>query len=215
MKTISEELSARLAGDCLTLCSCWRLVRKDGYTLRVTDHDQSILVDEEVFEPGASLSGGVFSMTSDLRPGQATASGALSLDAVAENDLKAGLWNGAQIDIYKVDWARADLGSIHIWSGFFGDITINAAGRFEAELLSLKVLFEKPVGRVLTKRCLARFGDERCGLAPLSGQTCDKAFQTCRDTYNNQDNFRGFPHLPGADFILEGPALDGNDGGKR
>ncbi|MGV3550178.1 DUF2163 domain-containing protein [Rhizobium sp.] len=29
---------------------------------------------------------------------------------------------------------------------------------------------------------------------------CDKTFDTCRLTFNNQRNFRGFPHMPGADF---------------
>ncbi|WP_187306840.1 phage BR0599 family protein, partial [Agrobacterium pusense] len=42
--------------------------------------------------------------------------------------------------------------------------------------------------------------------APLPGDSfsvtagCDKSFATCRHTFANQLNFRGFPHLPGADF---------------
>ncbi|TVR10473.1 MAG: DUF2163 domain-containing protein [Salinarimonadaceae bacterium] len=43
---------------------------------------------------------------------------------------------------------------------------------------------------------------------------CDKRFSTCRDRFANAVNFRGFPHMPGNDFILrvpqEGePGLDG------
>lgn len=34
---------------------------------------------------------------------------------------------------------------------------------------------------------------------------CDKAFATCRDRFGNADNFRGFPHIPGNDFILSYP----------
>ncbi|MFK0204216.1 DUF2163 domain-containing protein [Agrobacterium sp. NPDC090283] len=29
---------------------------------------------------------------------------------------------------------------------------------------------------------------------------CDKSFATCREKFTNHPNFRGFPHLPGADF---------------
>lgn len=29
---------------------------------------------------------------------------------------------------------------------------------------------------------------------------CDKTFATCRNRFSNQENFRGFPHMPGADF---------------
>ncbi len=32
---------------------------------------------------------------------------------------------------------------------------------------------------------------------------CDKQFATCRDRYSNQLNFRGFPHLPGNDKMLQ------------
>lgn len=34
---------------------------------------------------------------------------------------------------------------------------------------------------------------------------CDKSFATCRDLYANQQNFRGFPHIPGNDFVLSVP----------
>ena len=34
---------------------------------------------------------------------------------------------------------------------------------------------------------------------------CDKCFATCRDRFVNQLNFRGFPHIPGNDFILSFP----------
>lgn len=43
---------------------------------------------------------------------------------------------------------------------------------------------------------------------------CDKSFSTCRTKFGNGINFRGFPHMPGNDFIIGGVgpgdgALDG------
>jgi uncharacterized phage protein (TIGR02218 family) len=43
---------------------------------------------------------------------------------------------------------------------------------------------------------------------------CDKSFSTCRTKFGNGINFRGFPHIPGNDFIIGGVrpgdgALDG------
>jgi uncharacterized phage protein (TIGR02218 family) len=40
---------------------------------------------------------------------------------------------------------------------------------------------------------------------------CDKRFGTCRDRFDNVPNFRGFPHIPGNDFIMR-YALDGEAG---
>ena len=34
---------------------------------------------------------------------------------------------------------------------------------------------------------------------------CDKRFATCRDRFGNADNFRGFPHIPGNDFVMSYP----------
>jgi len=43
---------------------------------------------------------------------------------------------------------------------------------------------------------------------------CDKRFVTCRDRFINVTNFRGFPHIPGNDFVIAAPeAGAGNDGG--
>ena len=33
---------------------------------------------------------------------------------------------------------------------------------------------------------------------------CDKQFATCRDRFANAANFRGFPHMPGNDFVIAG-----------
>jgi uncharacterized phage protein (TIGR02218 family) len=44
---------------------------------------------------------------------------------------------------------------------------------------------------------------------------CDKRYATCRDRFANGINFRGFPHIPGNDFVVSFPnaADPGNDGG--
>ena len=50
------------------------------------------------------------------------------------------------------------------------------------------------------------------GAAPSAGDRvrvttgCDKAMATCRDKFGNVANFRGFPHIPGDDWLLAVPA---------
>jgi len=45
---------------------------------------------------------------------------------------------------------------------------------------------------------------------------CDKRFETCRDRFANSINFRGFPHIPGNDFVIAGAdASANNDGSSR
>jgi uncharacterized phage protein (TIGR02218 family) len=48
---------------------------------------------------------------------------------------------------------------------------------------------------------------QRAGLPVAAGDTftiwagCDKQFATCKAKFNNAANFRGFPHMPGTDFV--------------
>lgn len=45
---------------------------------------------------------------------------------------------------------------------------------------------------------------------------CDKAETTCRGKFNNFLNFRGFPHIPGEDWLISYPVgAQVNDGGSR
>ena len=44
---------------------------------------------------------------------------------------------------------------------------------------------------------------------------CDKQFATCRSKFANTANFRGFPHVPGNDFMLSLATRDGKSDGKK
>ena len=44
---------------------------------------------------------------------------------------------------------------------------------------------------------------------------CDRQAATCQSKFNNFHNFRGFPHIPGEDWLLSYPTESGaNDGGR-
>jgi uncharacterized phage protein (TIGR02218 family) len=54
------------------------------------------------------------------------------------------------------------------------------------------------------------------GDAVLLEVGCDKTKKTCRQKFANLANFRGFPHIPGEDWLVSYPTKDGgNDGGSR
>ena len=213
MRTLQSEFAARLESGATTTCLCWKMTRTDGFMLAVTEHDSALTVDGVTYAPGGALSATVFIQSDALKPGQATAHGALSHDAITEEDLASGLWDGTQVDVLRVDWERPEFYT-GVWHGRLSDVRHGAMG-FEATLVSRKADFERPVGRVFTRRCDAVLGDVRCGIEAPNGAVCDQRFETCRDVFANSENFRGFPHMPGTDFVLAGPGATGNDGGKR
>ena len=215
MRQISPELTDALSGEALTLCLCWRLRRRDGMVIGLTDHDNQLQVDGVDYSPGAAIEAGQFTQTAGLRPGRGAAAGGLASDAITDADLDAGLWDRTEIDVFRADWSAPQLGAVLVWTGYLAELTRTRNGSYEAELVSRKADLERPVGRVLQRRCDAVLGDARCGVTDTAGKTCDQRFATCRDVFSNTANFRGFPHIPGTDFVLSGPASTGNDGGKR
>ena len=78
MKNISEELSARLGGEVVTLCFCSRLTRADGLVLGLTDHDRALVIAGVRYDPGAAVEAGRFTQDAGLKPGRAAAGGASS-----------------------------------------------------------------------------------------------------------------------------------------
>lgn len=223
MRQLSEAFAARLAAETTSLCLCWRFERADGAVFGATDHHVALEFDGVRYEPVAGLAEVTFTSTNGLAPGHAAAKGALALDFISEEALEAGLWDRARVDIRRVDW-QAPEHRIVVWSGRLSEVSRQGAG-FVAELVSLKADLERMIGRVYARRCDAELGDARCGVdledpeLVASGAIaagCDKSFATCGARFGNRLNFRGFPHMPGVDAVLAGPASDrANDGGRR
>jgi len=214
MKQMSDAWHARLSEETLSLCLCWRLTRRDQHVLGLTNHDQSLSIEGVLYLPGAMLGDAYFSHGASLQPGTADADGVLSHPLIEDDDLRAGDWDDCKIDVFRADWRAPELGLWHVWSGYLSRVTRDEAGQFRADLVSLSVDLQRPIGRIVQRLCDAELGDERCG-AVAEGRTCDQRFETCRDVFRNVENFRGFPHLPGTDAILAGPSITQNDGGKR
>ena len=213
MKTINTNLAASLSQGTTTLCQCWIFTRQDKRVFGATDHDQSLTFNGVLCSPQIGLASVQFGSSADLSPDQANLTGILNSDYITDADLEMGVWNGAKVDVFRVDWAAPE-DHAHIWSGRLGEVSRNGEP-FQAELLSLKVDLERRIGRFYLRKCDAQLGDERCGvdLANAPEDQCDKQFSTCMNVFDNTERFRGFPHLPGTDAIISGPVGNGQDNG--
>ena len=283
MREISDELQARLDGGATTLCRCWTVERRDGVVLGFTDHDRALVLDGVRHAPETGLSAGALDLATGLSADNGEVMGALSADAIREEDIAAGLYDGALVRQVLVDWSAPEL-RLGLFAGRIGEIR-RGRGGFEAELRSLVDDLNRPVGRVVSRDCDAVLGDARCGVdtrdptwrgtgtvvrvegdgslivegltaypdgwfaggrlrwtgganagsdgavradvlrggerrvalrrgtvapvAPGAGfeivAGCDRRAETCRGKFTNFANFRGFPHIPGEDWLTSYP----------
>lgn len=211
---VSQDTLDRFSGV-TTLCQLWEIRSRDGGRIvRATDHDRVLSFKGESFQPGLALEASTLRRTVSLSPEPLDLKGALNAEGLTEEDLKAGVWDGASVVIWRADWTAPEH-FVWLWSGYLTSIT-QEGGAFKVQLASIKSDLERTIGRVFGRRCDADFGDARCGveLASAPQTSCDKRFATCRDVFANSENFRGFPHMPGNDAVISGPG-EKRDGSSR
>lgn len=274
MKQLSPGLAAHLAGGTTTLAWCWKLVRRDGVSLGFSEHDRDLRFGGVTYEAACGFTASALETSGGLNVDNLDVAGALSSLRLDEGDLAAGLYDDAEIEIWRVNWDNVEE-RLLMRKGNLGEVSRSGAA-FTAELRGLAHRLNQPVGRLYQYGCDADFGDRRCGLdaatwtaagsitsssgaaliteglsafpaghftrgrltftsganasavmevkaqgpdgrielwrAPARpvapGDTfdvvagCDKQFSTCHTRFANAVNFRGFPHMPGNDFVL-------------
>jgi uncharacterized phage protein (TIGR02218 family) len=293
MRAIDPALQAALDGGATTLCRCWSLRRRDGLVLGFTDHDDDLGFDDLVFRANSGLTGSALETSLGLSVDNAEVSGALSDAAINEDDIRAGRFDGAEVDQWLVDW-QAPARRVLLFRGTIGEIR-RADGAFDAELRGLAEALNVPVGRTIKATCDRVLGDRKCGVALdvpaflhesvvvesegerivgaaaggfaddwfafgvlrfTSGANeglafmvrrdsaaggrrvfvlaeaprlrvrpgdafrvtagCDRRGETCRVKFANFLNFRGFPHIPGEDWVVAYPRSgEAHDGSSR
>ena len=287
MKALEAGIAAHLASGATTLATCWRIARTDGVVLGFTDHDEALAFGGTDYRPAHGLEGGERAARLGPQVDTAEVVGVLHSDAIAEEDIVLGRYDGAAVETWRVNWrdvAQRFLVSREI---------VREDGRFRAELRSGQAALNRPAGRLYQGLCDAELGDARCGIdldnpafraeasvlgirdrfrlvlegidgfeagwfafgvatwengkreglrdrvvtaerlggadilgfaAPVGDWVeagdvlvltagCDRRFATCKAKFANAASFRGFPHIPGSDFVLRyprsGDRLDG------
>lgn len=290
-----QALKDHLAGGVTTLARAFAVRRKDGVVLGFTDHDRDLDFDGITFRAGSGMTAKAIQQGTGLSVDNTEAFGALRSDAITEEDILAGRYDGAEVKGWLVNWADVSVRALQ-FRGTLGEI-VRSGGAFNAELRGLAEALNQPQGVIYHARCSAILGDGRCGFdldqagyseervvetvedrrvfrfadfagyedrwfekgrfrvltgkaaglvgsvkndrirtgtsrevelwqalgtAPQPGDMvrieagCDRRADTCRLKFANFDNFRGFPDIPGEDWLMSYPVGAGiNDGGSR
>lgn len=285
-------LDNHLAVGTTNVCRAWAVTRRDGVVMGFTDHDRDLGFDGVIFRASTGVTAKALQQSTGLSVDNSEAIGALTSAALTEGDILAGRYDGAEVEVWLVNWADVAVRKLQ-FRGSLGEIE-RSGGGFRAELRGLAEVLNQPQGAVYQKACSAILGDTHCRfdlttlgsfdqrpaegvidrrqfefanftgfddrwfeggrLLVLSGAAsglvgvvkndrlssagrnvelwqslgadvatgdllrleagCDKRADTCRLKFNNFMNFRGFPDIPGEDWLMSYPTRAGlNDGG--
>lgn len=140
----------------------WRIYRRDGVMLAFTSHDRDLAFAGINHRAAPGMVPAAIRLTADLANDSAEVEGALNHGSIREQDLAAGLFDEAQIEIGAVDWLTNEH---HVlYTGTIGRIEDDQS-QFSAELRSGKHLLDQDLVPRTSPTCRAEFCGLGCGLA--------------------------------------------------
>jgi uncharacterized phage protein (TIGR02218 family) len=162
MRALGTEFAAHLAQVETTTAQCWRLVRRDGEVLGFTDHDRDILVDGTLCSPVTGLEGSEMPSRLGAQVETGDVLGVLASEAITEDDILLGKYDGARVETFSVNWAEPNQFAL-LRVDTIGEI-VREDGVFRAELRSPQQALNVVRGRIYQSLCDAEVGDTRCGV---------------------------------------------------
>lgn len=165
MITWTASQQSYMGREVLGLCQCWKITRRDGAILRFTDHDRQILFEGELYYPTGGANQSATQKQTGFRSRNRDMIGVLTSAAITDDDLRAGRYQDAQVDIYLITWEDGATSEYFLHDVYWiDDITFND-GDYTATLTSVTSFLEKDVGGIITRDCRHNLGDARCQVA--------------------------------------------------
>ena len=192
---------------------CWRLTRRDGIEILGSEHDLDITISTGdyvgVYLAHAGITGSDVRSTSDLSVDNLEITGALvpstvtgdtsdtsdtstlTLLDVSAADIEAGLLDNAEVVTFQVNSTDPDLYQLVMRSGWIGNITRTAEGKYTTELRGLTQALSQGICRTYGVTCDAELGDSRCRVN-MAGNTVNGHPITSTNTVTGVTSRRQF-----------------------
>lgn len=164
MKSISAELDNHLQRQTTTVATCWEITRSDGQVFRFTDHNADIQVDGNTFFADVGYNRSAVVNDSTMGVDNLEVQGIVDSDLLKEDELRAGLFDHAEIKIFLVNYKDLSQGILRIRRGWLGEVIYSNRGTFQTELRGMSQALSQRIGEVYSATCRADLGDSKCGV---------------------------------------------------
>jgi hypothetical protein len=135
----------------------------DGQQFFFTDHDRDIVFGGEVYRADAGFKRTGIRSDAGFAVDNLDLVGVFAEGGIVEDDVRAGLFDGAEIASSFVHWEDPDgHGEIRLRRGTLGETRLTPQGYFHAELRGLSQPLAQSTLEVFSPNCRADLGDERC-----------------------------------------------------
>jgi uncharacterized phage protein (TIGR02218 family) len=161
MKKSQLKIFQHMDSAITTLATCWHIQLQNGVCLGFTDHDQDIKLDDNIYLASSGFSKSSIEINNSLAVDNLEIRAILDNRVIKEADLLKGLYDMAEVLVFKINYSEPSQGIIILHRGWIGEITIKN-NKFFAEVRGIAQKTSADVGEVYSKTCRAEFGDTRC-----------------------------------------------------
>ena len=128
-KIITPAMRAHLDAETTRLAAIWRITRKGGQQFFFTDHDRDIMFGGDTYRADAGFERTAIRSDAGFAVDNLDLVGVFAEGGIVEDDVRAGLFDGAEIAISFVNWEEPDgHGEIRLRRGTLGRDAPYAAG---------------------------------------------------------------------------------------
>jgi len=146
----------------LTVSTAVVLSNRKGETFRFTDFDRLIKADAvNDFSPEFSYRRSSIRLTAGGRPDTHAIEGIISSTKIDAADLRNGVYDGADIEIFGFNWADTGIGIVRLGRGKLGNFEIRD-GEYRAEFRPLSQALQTEYGDKILADCQVELGGPRC-----------------------------------------------------
>lgn len=162
MKTISGALQAHLAGPVTTLADLVLVTRRDGARFGFTSHDEDLEFGGVTYY-ARSIDTSTVQSRADMSVDNLDIQVSLTGPDVTEAAIRAGVWDGATVQLSRVNYADLTQGALQLRRGELGQVSYSK-GVATAEFRGLTRRLENVIVETYTPTCRYDLGDARCGV---------------------------------------------------
>lgn len=161
-KTISSANQTHLEQTVTTLAMCWHITRTDGTEFFFTNHDNDLVVSGDTYVSAYGFEQTAIANDSSMAVDNLDVMGILDNSQIKESELRAGLFDFADVEIFIVNYESISDGIIKMRKGWLGEVIVSPNGTFKTELRGLTQALSQSIVEVYTPDCRADLGDSRC-----------------------------------------------------
>lgn len=160
-KTLSAELLAHYAGNAHTLARLWKITRRDALVYGFTDHDAAIEYLGVDYLPSSVFDASAVETRGELNVDSVSSIGLIDAEGLTAQELEAGIWDGAAVQIVEVNYADLSMGHNPLRAGTMGQVERRGL-MYAVEMRGLMSALQNAIGRIVKPACDASLGDARC-----------------------------------------------------